>query len=739
MRRFNYRHIICIAITLAFLCVSVFVFPNSLGRLIESGRDLGLSVAYYFCEMFGIEYGFTPTVTELPKTPFFPSYGVANSPTASLPETWEGFQSNWCIYWGLWIDKANLLGYLSVVGNVIFIACEIIIILLPFVLVFVLLLKRYLKKHNNDYNKESKQLLVFKNITYHTYRPVKIWLMGFFTFVREHKPYLITWVCLWLYNFNAFTIFIEFVSYYLYFVMSFDIANLYLQFYKLALDLWAIIDFVPPLAWVILVVVVLEVVSRKIAFQRLYHNERRNRGFINERGVVTICYGAMGVGKTMQITDMGLSAEVEFRDMAYEIILEIDLHFPYFPWINFENALKLAVARHIVYDLPSCRKYVRFFSSCFFAGLTSATTRKSCRRQLKKRYGINYDNLCFDYDYERYGLIYDDKLKVTNLWTALEDYACAYFIYTVQSSLLIANYSVREDNLKADIGNFPLWDSDFFKRDSRLIDSYSRHAHILDFDMLRLGKKMLEENPNRNAFGFGIYIISEIDKERKNTPELKEIKATADECNQKNDLFNVLLKMSRHACVVANRVFIKVLADLQRPSSLGADALDLGEVVDIKDKGEMSLLLPFFAPFHIFDLLFTIIKGRFDKFYPQYRFMRSDVTLFLYLFKSITAKLSSYHERIYNVFSSQTLHLEVERGSREGEVKKAKYYRMPKKIYSKRFSTDCLSGIFEIRAACNYIGIDDLREYADIMATNDELGLQNAHFQTEINALNGEN
>ena len=498
--------------------------------------------------------------------------------------------------------------------------------------------------------------------------------------------------------------------------MSFDVGNFYRQVYKLFLDLSVPFKAIPLWVWFIIGYFVLNAVSIKIAYLRLYHNEWRNCGFINERGVVTICYGAMGVGKTMQITDMALSTEVQFRNMAFEIILETDMHFPYFPWINFENALKRAMDRHSIYDMRTCRRFVR------------SKFRKFLRRPVKYN--------CFGYDYERYGFFYDDKLKITDLWQALEDYACAYFIYTVQSSLLIANYSVRVDTLKADIGNFPLWDSDFFKRDSRLIDSYSRHAHILDFDMLRLGRKMLENNPNRNAFGFGVYIVSEIDKERKNTPELKEIKASSDECNQKNDLFNVLLKMSRHACVVANRVFVKVYADLQRPSSLGADALDLGEIIDIKDKGEMSLLLPFFAPFRIFDLLFGWLKSRFDKFYTQYRFNRADNTLLLYLYKGITAKLNKYCEGMHNTFSSQTLRLEVERGSREGEIKQAKYYRMPKKIYSKRFSTDCLSGIFENRAECNYIGIDDLKEYADIMATSAELDLQNAHFQTEINALN---
>lgn len=716
IRRINWRHIVCVCITVAFACISVFVFPNAFGRLIEGGRDLGLSIAFYFCEMFRIEYSFTPTVTTLPKIPFFPSYS-GTAPAPSLPETFTGFKSDFALYWELWISKDNFLSYLSFLGRLLYKAALIVMIIAPIILIACMVFKRYLKRENNNYNKDSKPLRAFKWVTAHTCIPIKYLLYDLFFFIREHKWYWKTWLMLWLYNFNAFTIFVEFIAYYFYFAMSFDVVSLYLQVYKLALDLWTVIDFVPLWTWFIIGYFVLNALSMKIAYLRLYHNERRNRGFINERGVVAICYGAMGAGKTMQITDMALSTEVQFRDDAFEVILETDMKFPYFPWIEFELRLKWSMQVHTVYDLPSCRKFVRQMRDMW--------------------YNDPYDKtLIFDYDFERYGLTYDDKLKVSDIWEALEDYACAYFIYTVQSSLLVANYSVRVDSLKADLGNFPLWDSDFFKRDSRLIDSYSRHAHILDFDMLRLGRKMLEDNPNRNAFGFGVYIVSEIDKERKNTPELKEIKASADECNQKNDLFNVLLKMSRHACVVSNRVFVKVYADLQRPSSLGADALELGEIIDIKDKGEMSLLLPIFAPFRVFDLLFGWLKGRFDKFYTQYRFNRADNTLLLYLYKSITAKLNKYCEGVHNTFSSQTLHLEFERGSREGEIKQAKYYRMPKKIYSKRFSTDCLSGIFENRAAGNFIGIDDLKEYADIMATSAELGLQNAHFQTEINALN---
>jgi hypothetical protein len=545
---------------------------------------------------------------------------------------------------------------------------------------------------------------------------VKTWFKNFIYFIRENKAYWIIWLCLWLYNFNAFTIALELLAYYFYFVISFDLTTIYIQLYKLALDLWAVLDFVPFWAWVIIAIVALDLFCKSIAMLRLRHYERCNCGFINERGVVTIVYGAMGCGKTTQITDMALSTEVQFRNQAYEIILECDMHFPNFPWIELELQIKHLCESHELYDLPSVRGFIRKLRDDFCSAPSS-------------------DSI-FNYDYEGYGLIYNDNLKSIDIWHDIEDYACAYFIYTVQSALLVSNYSIRTDSLMQDLGNFPLWNSDFFKRDSRLLDSYSRHAHILDFDMLRLGKKMLDDNPNKNAFGFGVYIISEIDKERKNTPELKEVKASSDTCNQKNDLFNVLLKMSRHACVVSNRVFIKVFADLQRPTSLGADALDLGEIVEIKAKGDLQPALPFFSPFYLFDLLYCFIKSRFNNFYAEYRFNRGDNTLLLYLFKGLVAKMSHYEERINNLYGCQTLSLEVESGTRDGEVLKRKYYRMPKKIYSNRYSTDCLSGIFEVRAINNNIGLDDLMEYADIMATNDELGLQNSHFQTEINALN---
>ena len=55
--------IITVIISLAFLAFGA-VFWQSYLRFGEACRDLGLSVAYYFSELFGADYAFTPTVTQ---------------------------------------------------------------------------------------------------------------------------------------------------------------------------------------------------------------------------------------------------------------------------------------------------------------------------------------------------------------------------------------------------------------------------------------------------------------------------------------------------------------------------------------------------------------------------------------------------------------------------------------------------------------------------------------------------
>jgi hypothetical protein len=71
----------------------------------------------------------------------------------------------------------------------------------------------------------------------------------------------------------------------------------------------------------------------------------------------------------------------------------------------------------------------------------------------------------------------------------------------------------------------------------------------------------------------------------------------------------------------------------------------------------------------------------------------------------------------------------------DGDVKERKYFIQSKKIYAKRYATDCLSGIFERYSKENTVGIGDLVEYADVLATDDELSEQNSFFQSDVHSL----
>ena len=68
----------------------------------------------------------------------------------------------------------------------------------------------------------------------------------------------------------------------------------------------------------------------------------------------------------------------------------------------------------------------------------------------------------------------------------------------------------------------------------------------------------------------------------------------------------------------------------------------------------------------------------------------------------------------------------------DGKIEKKKYYVMNKKIYARRFSTDCFSDFFNDLAKKTNIGLNDYLEYATEKATIEELREQNSYF---INAL----
>lgn len=511
---------------------------------------------------------------------------------------------------------------------------------------------------------------------------------------------------MWAFHLNIASIVIEFFAYYFFFSVSFRVDTIYTQFVKLAIDLQPFFRFFPWWSLSVAAYCLFYNFRKKIALNRLRHFEAKNCGFINELPIVSMACGSMGKKKTTLITDMTLSQEVMFRQKALSILRENDMKFPYFPWILFEKELQKCMEYHTVYNLATVKEWI-----------------KKKRRRYEKHGGTT--GQLYGYDEERYGIIYRNGLKESHIFDILETYAQAYFIYVLQSSLIVSNYAIRTDSEILDAGNLPMWLTDFFS-DNVHPGGYS---HILDFDVLRLGKKVLENNPKAGSFEFGVVAITEIGKERGNNLELKEVKKAVNETNQKNDLFNSWLKMCRHSATVDNFPFIKVFTDEQRPESWGADSRDLCEIITILSAGEQRLALPFYT---IEEMVIEWVYGRFIDLYADFRYNRGDNTLLVHILKTVTAWLWKHNVKIHNKYAYSVLMVAKQAGTMDGKIRRKKYYLCNRKIYSRRFSTDCFSDYFNEQAKNTEVGLNDYEEYAAGKATVAELKAQNSYF---INSL----
>jgi len=695
-RAFN----ITLSLTLSFLFVlsGVFCFRTSYLRLYESLCDLWESTKFYFCKIFELDYQITSSVNE---------YSEVMKWDIFVFEDYELFKAKALSFFSLLFNSQNLKNYGVAVADKLTVILKVIAIALPCVLILIVLIMRMYRRNNTKHNKDTLPLKMFKFVTGISYVPIKRLILAYKEFLSENRYIWILWLLLWSVQLNLMTIAIAFIAYYLYFVMSFEFGTMYVQFCKLFIDLQVILKVFP---WPILSLLgwyIFDRFRRNIALAVLRHYEARNCGFINELPIVSMSCGSMGKKKTTIITDMALSQEKMFRQKAFELIQANDMKFPFFPWISFEMQLRRCMEYGTVYNLATIKAWVRLKESRY----------EKHKDEQKQLYG---------YDLKRYGFIYDDGLKKSTLFDVLETYAQLYFIYVIESSLMVANYSIRTDNVLIDEGNYPVWSMDFFPETTV---TEGRHAHILDFDVLRLGKKLIENNEQTGSFEFGVVVISEVGKERGNILDHKEIKKKDDDTNQKNDLFNSWLKMCRHSATVDNFPFIKVFTDEQRPESWGADARDLCDIVNIVSSGKQKLALPFYT---IEEMITEIAFNKFIGLYYDFRHRRGDNTLLVHILKAVVSWLYKRNAKITNLYGYSVSYIEKERGTMDGKIEKKKYFVMNKKVYAKRFSTDCFSDYFNDMARKSKVGLNDYVEYETERATVKELKMQNSYF---INAL----
>ena len=673
--------------------VLLFTVPSyrfALSRLGEALGAFGRSVAYLFCDLLGLsrvpEQTLNNPITEpirefagINFTVFFEK--VRNT----VPAMFHGQHFILFLSW-LFYCAVRLLCY----GCYVFlfgILCYIPILI-------------FSDETNNDYAADTKPLELFKRLVARPVTAVIGAVADFCRWFRQSAWFGLTALTVSL-ALNIWTVLLAFFAWYFYFLVTVEIGTVPVQLEKLYYDVMLFFRGAPAIVFVIAAVWLFLKWRRERALDLLRHMERKNSGLQNDLPMCIFFTAPPRTGKTTMITSMALTFSAEFRRAALDLMEKNALRFPRFPWILLEKDLQAAIAGHWVYNLATVRQWVDYRAAVY-----------EDSEHPDDLWG--YEGEC----------LYNDNLWVKTLWEILGAYCQEYFIYFLETSLLVGNYSVREDYLITDGGNFPLIDDDFFDRDPWELPEQSHFAHIIDFDMCRLGRKMVQENAHSGGLEFGVILISEIDKELKNDLKLKD-----EDCNQKNDLFNEWLKMAGHAATVDGYCFLRVLSDAQRPSSWGADARELSTVAHVLKKGEPANAL---ALFWVEDALISRFVGWFLEKHREERFHRGDNTLLGWVGIGLAGALAGYRERRVNLYGYRRQPLELEAGTLDNVTESKDYAITYKKVYSHRFGTDCFKAISETQAQKCPTGLNDLAAYGDIYPTFEELEQQNSHFQKDM-------
>lgn len=695
-------HSLSVLILVAFALIGAFVLRSSYVRLFESVRDFALSFAYFHAELFKIPHNISPTVVNVSSVPFYPVLGFEADELSALFASWVEVLKN----------PEAFTGYLTYISVGISKSSLFFILFIYVILVIVLLFKLSLSGYNVSHGELSKPLKAYLRLSDKVFAPLKVFSYTFFRFFKERKVYRISFILIWLLNVNAFTLIFAFFAYFFYFFSTFNVASIFVQIYKLIFDVVLSFRALPVPVWLFLAYLAFNSWRKNIAYTRLNHFEMKNRGFINSLPVSVLIVGTMGKGKTTLLVDMALSASIMFRDEALCLMLKNNARFPHFPWLEFEKELRQEIENRNLYTLALVEKWVY---SKFEQWRNNPVSEN-----------------VFGYDVEKYGIEYNNGLELQSLWKILVSYSKEYFIFILMKSLIISNFSIREDDELLDMGNFPLLNSDFFKRDPSLMKYYSIRSNVLDFDCMRLGKLVLKNNPNADFLEFGVVAVSEIGKELGNQVTNKGLDKNSEEANALNDGFDLRMKLSRHAAMVDNKCFFRMFSDEQRPESLGADVRELCDIVNIDERHDEKIALPFFF---IFDWFFSVVDKIYNKVYPDFRYRRGDDTLFIYALKTFHGYLFNKYEYLTNTFGYVPLTLSVESGKLDGNRDKHSYVLCKKKIYSARFTTDAFAGFFKEKVLRSKVGLIDQQSFGGKTATNSELNSEHSYCISKLNKV----
>ena len=723
-------HAIAAVLVVASVLFMIFRFGPMANRVWQAIKDLGLSLAYYVTKIFH-NVGWLKSDQVVATT-------VATIPPgleSLLPIEWDVFVELFELFLNRLVSWEYFKEYLVLTGKKIGeISADLLLFFLPGVMLFASLAVIY-SFENNDHNKDTWALKIFKRYERRVWAPVKRFICGFLNFVKGNW-YKVILVAIWAYNLSVVTILLEVLAWLFYFCASIDFSSLYVQFVKLVVDLSVPALFLPGWLWCLIGLKVFDLIRRGLGYTILRAKDAATRAFLELYSWSILIIGKQRAKKSTLLTLFKRLLERIFRDKAQEKFFQRDMQFPNFPWIYVDLMVKKG-HRGAFATLEQCKSFAHSLRYHFENRKKYSPEQvRQILRHLRRKYGYMCQDFIFDYEYEVYGLEYNNGAVIVNVFESLEKYVQLFKLYNQRNPLDISNISIREDVTWDDIGNFPLKEDDFYSKKAENIQKDSQYSHRMNYDAFRPGKTFDEDNPENNAVEYAIGVMDEVDKERKNMITKRGLKSKSGLANQENDLFETDTKMRPgHAALVDFYPFFRWLMASQRAGSLGADNRDMTIELYIKSVSEAKIALPMFVFEEAAYMLFTSI---FKSKYYSFRHRRGDNTLFMYLFKKAYSVIFNHYMRVFNQYSYYVATVRVS-DSQDGEVLEKDYkISIPSKVvYAEVFASDSYNGYYSAKARRSSIGLESIPMYKGIRPTMKELQEQNSYFIEDISATFG--
>ena len=565
--------------------------------------------------------------------------------------------------WHALFIGSNFQLYLLTVMYKVLVTFIVLMLVYMFYNVFSLIIGIKLYDYAENGYEKTKALIFFEEKISAPLSYVFSKLISFLTRFRN-SWYFFVFILIWCFNLNLLTLLFELVAWFAWFSVAPGVSSILQTVATLILDFIIMFTSAPVVFWLCIGVVIFYIWRKSVGKDRLDHMYLYDMGFSKSLAYNVLLDGPTGSSKTKTLVQMSIMKEDQFHTDEWDSMHEIHVHFPDFPFERFQAEIDKQIEEHYIFSMHTARNFVFM-------------------RMTEHIYNRVPENI-WGYTGR---LTYDDSYRYVSIWEELNDYVQLYYMYSNDTSCILANFSIRTD-LKKIPGYMPLWDNNMLDRKPELFEEYTRYCHIDDYDTMRYSKPMDPENKNIGAVDYGVRIKTELDKDRGNQNTNKVFDINSEQANSLNDGFGKYLMMERHEASVRFKCYVWNGADMQRVENFKAGESSLYDVLNIYDNSKMKIALPLFLERGALERIIDWYKN-FDKMMFHYGKRN---TLPYYLVTKIIAPIERYFQRTVALFGYEKIKFARTKAcSKTGEVDFHDYFLIYAIIHNNRYASDCYS------------------------------------------------